>query len=157
MIYLGNGMYSDPYGRSSLSHYGRKGMKWGQHIFGDDSDLRKQGIHLDTKSGNFKINNKILSSELHKYQMYKHFGDNNPKKYAPKLYKITEAQMNKRDSARNKYDSLYKKTYKKSSMTESRGIAAPDNNADKQLLKAWSDFCIEDDKFIMLKEMFNQA
>ena len=42
MIYLGNGIYSDS-GPDTLSHYGRKGMKWGQHIFGDETvPIRKK-------------------------------------------------------------------------------------------------------------------
>lgn len=35
MIYLGNGIYSDS-GMDTLVHYGRLGMKWGQHIFGKE-------------------------------------------------------------------------------------------------------------------------
>lgn len=37
MIYLGNGLYSDS-GPDTLAHYGRLGMKWGQHIFGKEVD-----------------------------------------------------------------------------------------------------------------------
>lgn len=37
MIYLGNGIYSDS-GPDTLSHYGRLGMKWGQHIYGKEVD-----------------------------------------------------------------------------------------------------------------------
>ena len=35
MIYIGNGMYAAGKGEY-LEHYGRKGMKWGQHIYGDE-------------------------------------------------------------------------------------------------------------------------
>ena len=38
MIYIGNGMYSDSGPNNYLQHYGRKGMKWGQHIFGDEKE-----------------------------------------------------------------------------------------------------------------------
>lgn len=42
MIYIGNGMYSDSGPNNYLQHYGRKGMKWGQHIFGDTDETAKK-------------------------------------------------------------------------------------------------------------------
>lgn len=57
---LSNVMMSDLYSGEHLSHYGRKGMKWGQHIFGEDPAKRtvrkrKDGGTIDERDRHVKV------------------------------------------------------------------------------------------------------
>ena len=70
MIYIGNGMYAAEKGEY-LEHYGRKGMKWGQHVYGDEDQPTGKKKKKKKKSFNQRVNefdrNQRAKAQANKY------------------------------------------------------------------------------------------
>ena len=130
--------HSDMNDPNYIQHFGRKGMKWGQHIFGDDSDLKKHGIHIDTETGSFSIKNQKIARELYNLQ-HSPVGSKN-KEHAPRLEKIRKMQDEKMIRAFREYEKAYKKYHKTSCASHQDGKfkIAIDNSIPELKEKYWN-------------------
>lgn len=112
-----------------LYHYGRLGMRWGQHIFGDSYKYKSLGqIRLSRKLKSIRKKMGTNSSEYKKIKnKYKKVKKRDTKKYV----KFLEDQKNNKNSKNDKSDNKIKKE----SNTNVRKIKSISELTDNELTK----------------------
>ena len=109
-------MYND-----ELYHTGRKGMKWGQHIYAKDGSLNRRGRRKFNRVANSAKKSKAHTAQakkmLKKYSRYEEKNANDYQKeanYKSKDYQSAERQRNNAKWAKEaiQKSNMYKKAYK---------------------------------------------
>lgn len=133
----------------TLTHYGRLGMKWGQHIFGDN-DLHKYASSRRARKATRALNK--LDKKRAKY--YFKAVQPSEKKYKRAEYKRIKAEqkgkINKIEKARNKED-IARNRYKDSLKEMEKGKKAI--NSLRKKIENNGQYDISSKETIRVKEM----
>lgn len=101
-----------PYSQDELMHYGRKGMKWGENIFGKKPDVSSYKNKIDDAKLNRRLNKMVSKTEKKANKMLNKHYKTNKKKVGPSQEEL--------DAKREKYTKQAEEFVKKIDTEELR-------------------------------------